>query len=42
MKAMRAHQFGGPEQLRFEDAPEKRAIACSAAHWQEGMQRRHA
>ena len=22
MKAMRAHQFGGPEQLRFEDAPE--------------------
>jgi NADPH2:quinone reductase len=22
MKAMRAHQFGGPEQLRYEDAPE--------------------
>lgn len=22
MKAMRAHQFGGPEQLRFEDAPD--------------------
>ena len=22
MKAMRAHQFGGPDQLRFEDAPE--------------------
>src|SRR6266852_1641077 len=22
MKAMRAHQLGGPEQLRFEDAPE--------------------
>ena len=22
MKAMRAHQFGGPEQLKFEDAPE--------------------
>ena len=22
MKAMRAHQAGGPEQLRYEDAPE--------------------
>ena len=22
MKAMRAHQFGGPDQLRLEDAPE--------------------
>jgi NADPH:quinone reductase-like Zn-dependent oxidoreductase len=22
MKAMRAHQFGGPEQLRYEDAPD--------------------
>src|SRR5260370_37869483 len=22
MKSMRAHQFGGPEQLRFEDAPD--------------------
>ncbi|MEA2650212.1 MAG: hypothetical protein QOG61_2647, partial [Candidatus Binataceae bacterium] len=21
MKAMRAHQFGGPEQLRYEDVP---------------------
>jgi len=25
MKAMRAHQFGGPEQLRFQDAPEPQA-----------------
>jgi len=27
MKAMRAHQFGGPEQLRFEDAPDSQAQA---------------
>jgi len=27
MKAMRAHQFGGPEQLRFEDAPDPQAQA---------------
>ncbi len=25
MKAMRAHQFGGSEQLRFEDAPDPQA-----------------
>jgi NADPH2:quinone reductase len=25
MKAMRAHQFGGPEQLRLEDAPDPKA-----------------
>jgi NADPH:quinone reductase-like Zn-dependent oxidoreductase len=27
MKAMRAHQFGGPEQLRLEDAPDPQAQA---------------
>src|SRR5262249_4817199 len=27
MKAMRAHQFGGPEQLRFEDAPDPQVQA---------------
>jgi NADPH:quinone reductase len=27
MKAMRAHQFGGPEQLRLEDAPEPQVQA---------------
>jgi NADPH2:quinone reductase len=27
MKAMRAHQFGGPEQLRFEEAPEPQVQA---------------
>jgi NADPH2:quinone reductase len=27
MKAMRAHQFGGPEQLRYEDAPDPQAQA---------------
>jgi NADPH2:quinone reductase len=27
MKAMRAHQFGGPEQLQFEDAPDPQAQA---------------
>jgi NADPH:quinone reductase len=27
MKAMRAHQFGGPELLRYEDAPDPRAQA---------------
>ena len=25
MKAMRAHQFGGPAELRFEDAPDPKA-----------------
>ena len=27
MKAMRAHQFGGPDQLKLEDAPEPQAQA---------------
>ncbi len=27
MKAMRAHQFGGPEQLKLEEAPEPQAQA---------------
>jgi NADPH:quinone reductase len=31
MKAMRAHQFGGPEQLRLEEAPEPRPQAGQVA-----------
>ena len=35
MKSMRAHQFGGPEQLRFEDAPDPQPQAgqVHGAEW---------